>query len=160
MSWKEIKWDSYPRPYSIELPAAIELAYERLTPEGAAILDVLVEMELPDSQKKRAGEGSAEDLLDRIMELPEWDQRAVLSINKRLAEATRARVAATQGRIALTSEVERLFERARLIDPTLTLDDPVALAMEVLRQAGEPVGISDEVLELLAEMRDSSAVEE
>jgi hypothetical protein len=154
MSWKEIKWDSYPRPYSIELPAAIELAYERLTPEGAAILDVLVEMEVPDSQK-RVGEGSAEDLLDRIMELPEWDRRVVLFINKRLAEATRARVAETQGRIALTSEVERLFERARLIDPTLTLDDPVARAMEVLRQAGEPVGISDEVLELLVEMRDS-----
>ena len=89
------------------------------------------------------------------MELPEWDRRVVLFINKRLAEATRARVAETQGRIALTSEVERLFERARLIDPTLTLDDPVARAMEVLRQAGEPVGISDEVLELLVEMRDS-----
>jgi hypothetical protein len=153
MNWRKVDWDRFPMPYSKELPAAIEIAYERLTPEGAAILDVLVEMEVPDSQK-RAGEGSNEDLLDRIMELPEWDQRAVLSINKRLAEATRARVAATQGRIALTSEVERLFERARLIDPTLTLDDPVVRAMKVLRAAGEPVGISDEVLELLAEMRD------
>ena len=105
MSWKEIKWDSYPRPYSIELPAAIELAYERLTPEGAAILDVLVEIEVPDSQK-RVGEGSAEDLLDRIMELPEWDRRVVLFINKRLAEATRARVAETQGRAIASGAVE------------------------------------------------------
>jgi hypothetical protein len=159
MTWKHVDWDGFPRPYRVELPAAIEIAYERLTPEGAAILDVLVEMEVPDPQK-RVGEGRDEDLLDRIMELPEWDQRAVLSINKRLLEATRARVDETRGRVALTDHVRRVFERARRFDPSLTEEDTVQRAVEVLRAHGEPVGISDEVLELLVEMRDSSAVEE
>jgi hypothetical protein len=63
----------------------------------------------------------------------------------------------TQGRLALTEHVRRIYERARQFDHSVTEEATVQRVVEVLRAHGQPAGISDEVLELLAEMRRSEA---
>jgi hypothetical protein len=159
MHWKEISWDEYPKPYSEELPRAMERAYARLSPEGADLLDLVVNVAATSTGDAPAGSLSKvqehfteEEMVKRLSALPDWDFQAVVAINKRLMEATQARVDKHEGETALLKQALGIVTRARRFDPTLPKDATIGQAIAVLSDHGQPLGISDEALEEVEQM--------
>jgi hypothetical protein len=165
VNWKEIDWDYYPKPYSDELPHYIEKAYQRLSPEGAQVLDELVQVAAHttgDAEEGPSwdGEGGEEALVERLEALPEWDSQAIVALSKRLGEALEAHEARTQGELGLLRDAGRVVRRARVLDPNFPEDAAIGQAVEVLRAHGEAPGFSDEVLEIPLEVPPSEASDE
>jgi hypothetical protein len=79
---------------------------------------------------------------------------------ERLEERVRLQgeaLARAEGEKALWEQLEALIGRARDLDPAFAArgdDVTVGEAVAVLRQHGEPLGVSDEVLEMPLPMRD------
>ena len=71
------------------------------------------------------------------------------SLNDFLVDAHEALARELQGETDLYRQLARLVDRARELDPSLRDDVTMGEAVEVLRRHGEPLGISDEVLEMI-----------
>ena len=167
MNWKEVNWDYYPKPYSEELPHYIEKAYQRLTPEGTALLDELVLVAARTTGDSEVGpswagggESAEAALVERMEALPEWDLNAIAALNRRLGEATEAHMEKAKGERDLLMDARRVVRRARVLDPNFPEDATIGQAVEVLRAHGEAPGFSDEVLEIPLEVPPSEASDE
>jgi hypothetical protein len=134
----------FPEPYDLEVPRRIREARQQVSQEGEEVLERIL-----------AQEGSPEDVVRALEPLPTSDQRTLLDINNLLGEAYRATAEAHQGWANLHGQLARLIERAQALDPTFAaLGDKATTgeAVAVLRRHGEPLGVSDEVLEMIVEV--------
>ena len=132
----------FPAPYDHELPRRIGEARRQLSPEGVAVLERIIADE----------SGDLEGIIAAMESLPASDRHVLVSISRFLAEAYDARIRESQGWVDLHRKLAALILRARELDPSLGAGASLGEAMEVLKRHGEPLGISDEVLEMVAEM--------
>ena len=132
----------FPAPYDHELPRRIGEARRQLSPEGVAVLERIIADE----------SGDLEGIIAAMESLPASDRHVLVSISRFLAEAYDARIRESQGWADLHRQLAGLIVRARELDPSLGAGASLGEAMEVLKRHGEPLGISDEVLEMVAEM--------
>ena len=156
-----ISWDIFPKPYDEELPHYAARAYERLTPEGVVFLDEVIAVAASNPSIPVAGDrpprpqwqGQGEDrLLERLEALPEWDRDAVLALNKHFMEAFEAAIDRNRGEMDLMKQMLAIHAKAVAIDPDYPRDATAGETVDFLRARGVPVGISDEVLEMLVEI--------
>jgi hypothetical protein len=130
-----------PEPYGREVPRRIGEVRQQLSSEGEEVLERIL-----------AQEGAPEDVIAAMKPLPASEQRALLGINQLLIEAYEASADVHQGWADLHLQMMRLIERARELDPSLGADATTGEAVAVLRRHGEPLGISDEVLEMIVKV--------
>ena len=131
----------FPAPYDHEVPRRIGEARRQLSPEGIAVLEVII-----------ADTGSLEDVIVAMESLPVSDQRALVGLSRFFAEAYDARIRESEGWEDLQRHLSALIVRARELDPSLRAGATLGEAIVVLKRHGEPPGISDEVLEIAIEM--------
>jgi len=131
----------FPAPYDNEVPRRIDEARRQLSPEGAAVLEGIM-----------AETGSLEDLIVAMESLPASDQRVLVDVSRFFAEAYDARMRKGAGWAGLQRHLAGLVLRARELDPSLRAGATLGEAIVVLKRHGEPLGISDEVLEIAIEM--------
>jgi hypothetical protein len=131
----------FPAPYDHEVPRHIEEARRQLSPEGVAVLEGII-----------AETGSLEDVIVAMESLPSSDQRVLVGVSRFFAEAYDARIRESQGWAGLQRHLAALILRARELDPSLRAGAILGEAIAVLKRHGEPLGISDEILEIAIEM--------
>ena len=131
----------FPAPYDQEVPHRIGEARRQLSPEGVAVLEGII-----------AETGDLEDLIAAMESLPASDRRVLVNLSRLFAEAYDARMRESQGWADLRRHLAALIVRARELDPTLRAGSTLGEAIVVLKRHGEPLGISDEVLEIALEM--------
>jgi hypothetical protein len=131
----------FPAPYDQEVPHRIGEARRQLSPEGVAVLEGII-----------AETGDLEDLIAAMESLPASDRRVLVNLSRLFAEAYDARMRESQGWADLRRHLAALIVRARELDPTLRAGSTLGDAIVVLKRHGEPLGISDEVLEIAVEM--------
>jgi hypothetical protein len=131
----------FPPPYDSEVPRRIDEARRQLSPEGVTVLGGII-----------AETGSLEDVIFAMESLPASDRRVLVSVSKFFAEAYDARIRESEGWAGLQRHLAALILRARELDPTLRAGATLGEAIVVLKRHGEPLGISDEVLEVVFEM--------
>ena len=131
----------FPPPYDQEVPRRLGEARRQLSPEGVAVLEGII-----------AESGDLEDLIAAMESLPASDRRVLVGVSRFLAEAYDARMREGQGWADLHRHLTALIGRARELDPTLRAGATLGEAVVVLKRHGEPLGISDEVLEIALEM--------
>jgi hypothetical protein len=131
----------FPAPYDLEVPRRIGEARRQLSPEGVAVLEGII-----------AETGSLEDVIGAMQSLPSSDRRVLVGISRFFAEAYDARIRESRGWAGLQRHLAALIVRARELDPSLRASATLGEALVVLKRHGEPLGISDEVLEIVAEM--------
>jgi hypothetical protein len=131
----------FPAPYDQEVPRRIGEARRQLSPEGVAVLERII-----------AETGDLEDIIAAMESLPASDRRVLVDVSRFFAEAYDARIRESQGWADLHRKLAALILRARELDPSLRAGASLGEAIEVLKRHGEPLGISDEVLEMVAEM--------
>jgi hypothetical protein len=131
----------FPPPYDSEVPRHIDEARRQLSPEGVTVLGGII-----------AETGSLEDVIFAMESLPASDRRVLVSVSKFFAEAYDARIRESEGWAGLQRHLAALILRARELDPTLRAGATLGEAIVVLKRHGEPLGISDEVLEVVFEM--------
>jgi hypothetical protein len=133
----------FPAPYDQEVPRRIGEARRQLSPEGVAVMEHII-----------AETGDLEDIIAAMESLPASDRRVLVEVSRFFAEAYDARIRESQGWADLHRKLAALILRARELDPSLRAGATLTLgeAIEVLKRHGEPLGISDEVLEMVAEM--------
>jgi hypothetical protein len=131
----------FPPPYDSEVPRRIDEARRQLSPEGVTVLEGII-----------AETGSLEDVIFAMESLPASDRRVLVSVSKFFAEAYDARIRESEGWAGLQRHLAALILRARELDPTLRAGATLGEALVVLKRHGEPLGISDEVLEVVFEM--------
>ena len=139
----------FPEPYDLEVPRRIGEARQQLSPEGEAVLERLIAI-----IAQEPAESPEAFLANALLPLPRPEQVVLLRLNNLLLEAYRASEAEHQGWIDHHNQMLSIIRRARELDPAFKArgDDVTAgEAVEVLRRHGEPLGISDEVLETLIE---------
>ena len=95
------------------------------------------------------GTETPESIAAAMAPLPPSEQRVLHSLNDLLIEAHETLASELQGEADLYRQMARLIERARALDPSLEENATTGEAVAVLRQHGEPLGISDEVLEMI-----------
>ncbi len=134
----------FPPPYDVEVPRRVGEARQELSPEGVAVLERLL-----------AQADTPEDLVAALEPLPLGEANTILALNKLFVEAYDAAREENQGWISLFRQEGEIFRRAQELDPafaargaSVTLGEAVA----VLKRHGQPVGISDEVLEMIVEV--------
>jgi hypothetical protein len=134
----------FPEPYDLEVPRRIGEARKELSPEGEEVLErLLVVLANP------GGAETPESIASAMAQLQPFEQRILHSLNDFLVDAHEALARELQGETDLYRQLARLVDRARDLDPSLRDDVTMGEAVEVLRRHGEPLGISDEVLEMI-----------
>jgi len=128
-------------PYDHEVPRRISEARRQLSPEGIVVLEGII-----------AETGSLEEVIVAMESLPSSDRRVLVGLSRFFAEAYDARIRESQGWAALQRHLAALILRARELDPSLRAGATLGEAIVVLKRHGEPLGISDEVLEIAIEM--------
>jgi hypothetical protein len=131
----------FPEPYDREVPRRIGEARQQLSPEGVEVLERILSQE-----------GDPEDIVVAMKALPVREPSMLLGISNLLTEAYEERAREHQGWADLHLQMARLIERARELDPSLGDDATTEEAVAVLRRHGEPLGVSDEVLEMIVEV--------
>jgi hypothetical protein len=131
----------FPAPYDREVPGRIGEARRQLSPEGAAVLEAII-----------AETGSLEDVIVAMESLPASDRHVLVDVSRFFAEAYDARIRESEGWADLQRHLVALILRARELDPSLGAGATLGEAIVVLKRHGEPLGISDEVLEIVFEM--------
>src|SRR5215211_7129361 len=131
----------FPPPYNHEVPRRIGEARRQLSPEGVTVLDGII-----------AETGSLEDLIVGMESLPSFDRHVLVGLSKFFAEAYDARIRESEGWADLQRHLAALIVRARELDPSLRAGATLGEAVVVLKRHGEPLGISDEVLEIAFDM--------
>src|SRR5215213_9001045 len=95
--------------------------------------------------------GELEDVIAAMESLPASDRRVLVGVSRFFAEAYDARMRESQGWADLHRHLAALILRARELDPSLRAGATLGEAIVVLKRHGEPLGISDEVLQLARE---------
>jgi hypothetical protein len=131
----------FPAPYDNEVPRRISEARRQVSPEGVAVLEGII-----------AESGSLEDLILAMESLPSSDRRVLVDVSRFFAEAYDARMRESEDWAGLQRHLAGLILRARELDPSLGAGATLGEAIVVLKRHGEPLGISDEVLEIAIEM--------
>jgi hypothetical protein len=131
----------FPAPYDHEVPRRISEARRQLSPEGVALLEGII-----------AETGSLEEVIVAMESLPVSDQRVLVGLSRFFAEAYDARIRESRGWADLQRHLAALILRARELDPSLRAGATLGEAIVILKRHGEPLGISDEVLEIAIEM--------
>ena len=131
----------FPAPYDHEVPRRIGEARRQLSPEGVAVLEGII-----------AETGDLEDVIVAMESLPASDRRVLVGVSRFFAEAYDARIRESQGWADLHRHLAALILRARELDPSLRAGATLGEAIVVLKRHGEPLGISDEVLEIAVQM--------
>jgi hypothetical protein len=75
----------------------------------------------------------------------------LVGVSRFFAEAYDARIRESEGWAGLQRHLAALILRARELDPSLRAGATLSEAIVVLKRHGEPLGISDEVLEIAIE---------
>ena len=131
----------FPPPYDQEVPRRIGEARRQLSPEGVAVLEGLI------------GESEGlEELIVAMESLTSPDRHVLVNLSRFFAEAYDARMRKSEGWAGLQRHLAALIVRARELDPSLRAGATLGEAIVVLKRHGEPLGISDEVLEIVFEM--------
>jgi hypothetical protein len=131
----------FPAPYDHDVPRRIGEARRHLSPEGVAVLEGII-----------AESGSLEDVIVAMESLPASDRRVLVDVSRFFAEAYDARIRESEGWAGLQRHLAALILRARELDPSLRAGATLGEAIVVLKRHGEPLGISDEVLEIAVQM--------
>ena len=131
----------FPAPYDEAVPRRIGEVRNQLSPEGVAVLEGII-----------AETGNLEDLIVAMESLPSSDRRVLVDVSRFFAEAYDARMREGAGWAGLQRHLAGLIVRARALDPSLRAGASLSEAIVVLKRHGEPLGISDEVLEIAVEM--------
>src|SRR5215210_806464 len=131
----------FPAPYDHEVPRRIDEARRQLSPEGVAVLEGII-----------TESGSLEDVIAAMELLPAFDRRVLVDVSRSLAEAYDARTRESEGWAGLQRHLVALILRARELDPSVRAGATLGKALVVLKRYGEPLGISDGVLEIVFEM--------
>jgi hypothetical protein len=143
-----LNFSEFPAPFDAELPYHLHKGRGRLTMTGNALLDYTLERD-PAAQDPNSWFWRA------MKELPEWDQTFIVAFNRRLAEAYDAKIERDEGVTNLLRDVGRIYARAKELDPSLAAEGEsftLGEAVEVLKRHGEPLGVSEEVLEMEFDM--------
>src|SRR5918992_5251237 len=128
----------FPEPYDHEVPRRIGEARGQLSPEGVAVLEGII-----------AETGDLKDVIAAMESLPASDRQVLVGLSRFFAEAYDARIRESQGWVDLHRQLAGLIVRARELDPSLKANATLGEAIVVLKRHGEPLGISDEVLEMI-----------
>ncbi len=131
----------FPAPYDREVPRRIGEARRQLSPEGVVVLEGII-----------AETGSLEEVIVAMESLPSSDRRVLVGLSRFFAEAYDARIRESEGWEDLQRHLAALIVRARELDPSLRAEATLGEAIVVFKRHGEPLGISDEVLEIAIEM--------
>jgi hypothetical protein len=131
----------FPAPYDHEVSRRIDEARGQLSPEGVAVLEGII-----------SESGSLKDVIAAMESLPASDRRVLVDVSRSFAEAYDARIRESEGWAGLQRHLAALILRARELDPSLRAGATLGEALVVLKRHGEPLGISDEVLEIVFEM--------
>jgi hypothetical protein len=131
----------FPAPYDHEVPRRIGEVRGQLSTEGVAVLEGII-----------AESGSLEDVIVAMESLPASDRRMLVDVSRFFAEAYDARMREGAGWAGLQRHLAALILRARELDPSLRAGATLGEAIVVLKRHGEPLGISDEVLEIALKM--------
>ena len=131
----------FPPPYDHEVPRRIGEARRQLSPEGVVVLEGII-----------AESGSLDDVIVAMESPPSSDRRVLVGLSRFFAEAYDARMRKSLGWADLQRHLAALIVRARELDPSLRAEATLGEAIVVLKRHGEPLGISDEVLEIAIEM--------
>ena len=132
----------FPAPYDEEVPRRIGEARRQLSPEGVAVLERIIADE----------SGDLEAIIAAMESLPASDRHVLVGISRFFAEAYDARIRESQGWVDLHRQLAGLIVRARELESSLGAGATLGEAIVVLKRHGEPLGISDEVLEIAVEM--------
>ena len=132
----------FPAPYDHEVPRRIGEARRQLSPEGVAVLERIIADE----------SGDLEAIIAAMESLPASDRHVLVSISRFFAEAYDAQIRESQGWVDLQRQLAGLIVRARELDPSLGVGATLGEAIVVLKRHGEPLGVSDEVLEMIVEV--------
>jgi hypothetical protein len=136
----------FPEPYDLEVPRRIGEARQQLSPEGEAVLERLIAI-----LAQEPTESPEVFIANALLPLPRPEQVVLLRLNNLLLEAYRASEEEHRGYLDLGNQMLSIIRRARELDPAFKArgnDVTTGEAVEVLRRHGEPLGISDEVLEM------------
>jgi hypothetical protein len=131
----------FPPPYDEEVPRRIGEVRQQLSPEGVAVLEGII-----------AEAGTLEDVIVAMESLRSSDRRMLVDLSTFFAEAYDARIRESRGWADLKRHLAALIVRARELEPSLRAGTSLGEAIMVLKRHGEPLGISDEVLEIAIEM--------
>ena len=131
----------FPPPYDEEVPRRIDEVRHQLSPEGVAVLEGIIDES-----------GNLEDVIVAMESLPSSDKQVLVGLSRFFAEAYDARMRESEGWAGLQRHLVALIVRARELDPSLRAGASLSEAIVVLKRHGEPLGISDEVLEIAIEM--------
>src|SRR5919112_1316697 len=130
-----------PPPYDHEVPRRIGEARHQLSPEGVVVLEGII-----------AETENLEDVIVAMESLPASDRRVLVDVSRYFAEAYDARMREGAGWADLQRHLAALILRARELHPSLRAGATLGEAIVVLKSHGDPLGISDEVLEIALEM--------
>ena len=131
----------FPAPHDEEVPRRIGEVRHQLSPEGVAVLERIIDER-----------GSLEDVIVAMESLPSSDRHVLVDLSRFFAEAYDARMRESEGWAGLQRHLAGLIVRARELDPSLRAGATLGEAIMVLKRHGEPLGISDEVLEIALKM--------
>jgi hypothetical protein len=131
----------FPAPYDEEVPRRIGEVRHQLSPEGVAVLEGIIDES-----------GSLEDVIAAMESLPSSDRHVLVSLSRFFAEAYDARMRESEGWAGLQRHLAGLIVRARELEPSLRAGATLGEALVVLKRHGEPLGVSDEILEIAVEM--------
>ena len=131
----------FPEPYDLEVPRRIGEARRQLSPEGVAVLEGII-----------AETGDLEDVIAAMESLSASDRRVLVGVSRFFAEAYDARIKESQGWADLHRHLAALIHRGWELDPSLRAGATLGEAIVVLKRHGEPLGISDEVLEMMVDV--------
>jgi hypothetical protein len=131
----------FPAPYDEEVPRRIGEVRHQLSPESVAVLEGIIDES-----------GSLEDVIAAMESLPSSDRHVLVSLSRFFAEAYDARMRESKGWAGLQRHLAGLIVRARELEPSLRDGATLGEALVVLKRHGEPLGVSDEILEIAVEM--------
>jgi hypothetical protein len=131
----------FPAPYDEEVPRRIGEVRHQLSPEGVAVLEGIIDET-----------GNLEDVIAAMESLPASDRHVLVGLSRFFAEAYDARMRESEGWADLQRHLAALIVRARELESSLRAGATLGEALVVLKRHGEPLGISDEVLEIAIEM--------
>jgi len=131
----------FPAPYDEEVPRRIGEVRHQLSPEGVAVLEGII-----------AETGNLEDVIVAMESLPSSDRRVLVDVSRFFAEAYDARMREGEGWADLQRHLAALILRAQELEPSLRAGASLSEALVVLKRHGEPLGISDEILEIALKM--------
>ena len=137
----------FPAPYDLEVPRRIGEARQQLSPEGEEVLErLLAGISSPEPTE------TPESFISALLTLSQPEQAVLLRVNSLLAEAYEAERREHQGWVDFHKQMLSIIRRAQELDPAFKARGnkvTTGEAVEVLRRHGEPLGISDEVLEMI-----------